>query len=233
MPTLPDFRLLWLAYPRGTSTDVKARIGGNVDKDWITNTCAIRTSHAFNYAGAKIPTGAGMSTVSGGDGLRYAFRVAELNRYLTKKYGAATRIVAREAGSISAADFADIQGIICFEVDSWSDATGHFDVWNGERCAGHDYFTLAHRVSVWEAKTTSKPFFLSKNVGPGQPNLKKDVKVVQKLLNLHCADAGHEDGDFGPKTEYAVRRFEQWYDLPVDGLIEPTGPTFALLTNPR
>lgn len=230
---LPDFRTLWLGYPRGSSTEVKAKIGGQVNYDWITNTCTIRTSHAFNYSGAKIPKGhPGLGTTAGADGLRYAYRVAEFRRWLEASYGPPTHRVQRKAGSIQASDFAGRQGLICFEVEAWSDATGHFDMWNGTRAVAGAYFEQAHEVALWEAKTTSEPFAIQAAVGKGLANRKADVKVVQTLLNLACADAGLIDGDCGPKTLYAIQRFQQWYDLPVDQIVQPDGVTFRKLIEP-
>lgn len=230
---LPDFRTLWLGYPRGSSTEVKAKIGGRVNYDWITNTCTIRTSHAFNYAGAKIPQGHdGLGTTDGADGLRYAYRVAEFRRYLEGRYGPPSHVVKGAAGTISAAQFADRQGLICFEVEAWSDATGHLDMWNGTRAISGAYFDKAHEVAIWEAATTSEPFTIGKAVGQALPNRKADVKVVQTLLNLACADAGYVDGDCGPKTLYAIQKFQQWYDLPVDKTVNPDGVTFRKLIEP-
>ena len=230
---LPDFRTLWLGYPRGSSTEVKAKIGGRVNYDWITNTCTIRTSHAFNYSGAKIPQGyEGLGTTNGADDLRYAYRVAEFRRYLLAEYGPPTHVVRGEAGTITAEQFADHQGLICFEVEAWSDATGHLDMWNGQRAVAGAYFDKAHEVAIWAAQTTSKPFRIGKAVGQALPNRKSDVKVVQRLLNLACADAGYIDGDCGPKTLYAIQKFQQWYDLPVDKAVNPDGVTFRKLIEP-
>ncbi len=36
------------------------------------------------------------------------------------------------------------RGIIMFDVRVWSDATGHFDLWNGESCAHDCYFNKAY-----------------------------------------------------------------------------------------
>lgn len=40
------------------------------------------------------------------------------------------------------------KGIIVFDV-SFSDATGHADLWNGEKCAYNDYFDRASKVYLW------------------------------------------------------------------------------------
>ncbi len=74
-----DFDSMWNEYPLGEAAAVKKRIGGNVDADWIANTCVVRVSRAFNYSGNRIPNGrASLVTVKGGDQLRYAFRLRNL-----------------------------------------------------------------------------------------------------------------------------------------------------------
>ena len=87
---MPSFQKMWDNYPdERDSTKVKKLIGGRVDASWITNTCTIRLSRAFNYAGDPIEKGlAGLNAVSGADGKWYAFRVREMEKYLRAKYGA-------------------------------------------------------------------------------------------------------------------------------------------------
>ncbi len=93
---------MWNAYPSGSASKVKAAIGGNVDAAWIANTCTIRISKCFNAAGVPIPRNHdGLTTVRGGDNLRYAFRVREFRAFLEETYGAATRTISREAGGMA------------------------------------------------------------------------------------------------------------------------------------
>lgn len=142
---MPSFSTMWTHYPRGSSAEVKAKIGGNVNLGWVTNTCVIRLSYCFNKAQHAIPNGyAGLSTARGGDGLRYAYRVREFNTYLGTRYKAP-----EISGPSNAAAVAGKKGIIMFDVDGWSDATGHFDLWDGNSCAGSDYFDKAQSVSLW------------------------------------------------------------------------------------
>ena len=47
-----------------------------------------------------------------------------------------------------------------------------------------------------------------------------DVFLLQTLLNQHGADL-KVDGDFGPKTEKAVKAFQKKATLPVDGVVGP------------
>lgn len=136
---------MWAVYPKGTSSDVKRLIGGNVNLGWVTNTCVIRISYCFNKCGSPIPNGhPGLTTAKGGNGKRYAFRVSEFKPYLERSYKYP------EVTGKDRAAFAGKRGVIMFDVDGWSDATGHFDLWNGSSCAGSDYFGKAHKVFLWE-----------------------------------------------------------------------------------
>ena len=64
---------------------VKKSIGGAVDADWVTNTCAVRMSRGLNYSKLPVPAAfSGMHTVKGADGKHYAFRVRELRLWLPK-----------------------------------------------------------------------------------------------------------------------------------------------------
>ena len=118
---------------------VKTQIGGAVNASWITNTCVIRVCRAFNYAGAPIPNVPGLSTVRGGDAKRYAYRVKEFHRFLVNHV---------RAPNVEG-DVAGKQGVIEFVVKGWSDATGHFDLWDGSQCLKQAYFEQASAVYLW------------------------------------------------------------------------------------
>lgn len=152
--TLPSFKKVWKSYPRGsrgdalTADEVKDKIGGNVDADWITNTCVVRVSYALNYAGFAIPEGkAGLATVSGEDGKRYAFRLREMEKYLRRAVGA-PKIVSTNRAEFKS-KLKGKKGIIMFQVDSWDDATGHLDLWDGSKVAHAEYFAEASKVMLW------------------------------------------------------------------------------------
>ncbi|MDB5047240.1 MAG: hypothetical protein JWO30_311 [Fibrobacteres bacterium] len=42
------------------------------------------------------------------------------------------------------------KGILFFKVNIWSDAQGHFTLWNGEKCSDNAYFREAVKVSLWK-----------------------------------------------------------------------------------
>jgi murein DD-endopeptidase MepM/ murein hydrolase activator NlpD len=57
-----------------------------------------------------------------------------------------------------------------------------------------------------------------------------DVSVTQFLLAWHGFPSGPMDGAFGPRTEAAVRRFQEWAGLAADGAPGPA--TYAALRRP-
>jgi hypothetical protein len=147
MSKLPPFATLVPNYPVDHDADkVKSGIGGAVDADWITNTCVVRVSKAFNYAGKtyEIPRkSSGLLTVKGGDQKNYAIRVQEFIKFLHRKYGAPN--VTRSGGKISVDPFRGHTGIIAWHVRGWNDATGHFTLWDGAKGlyeGDHHYFQL-------------------------------------------------------------------------------------------
>ena len=237
---LKNFELMWNAYPnpRGGSSAAKKTIGGNVDADWITNTCVIRMSRCFNYANHRIPRRRqGLTTVSGADGLRYAFRVSEFRRYLTEVYG--TPSLSHhypEPGGPVPEPFFGHQGVICFVVTGWSDATGHFDLWRNDDCIHTPYFHKASEVHLWEvssavslARTTAPAQSISASVGEGGENREEDVKTVQTLLAENGVDPGVIDGDCGPKTIKAIRAFQARFLTEPDGRVDLDGRTWREL----
>jgi hypothetical protein len=131
MATLPDFDTLRGNYPDGDPNKVKSSIGGKVNADWITNTCAIRLSRALNYSGVHIPTHyEGLSVLSGADGMFYAFRMRELKKWLGATFGEPNIVKMQPSGGhITRQSFAGMHGV-AFDID-FDDASGHLDLWDG------------------------------------------------------------------------------------------------------
>jgi hypothetical protein len=146
MAVFPKFKTLCDNYPMGSAIEVKHLIGGRVDADWVANTCAIRLSRAFNYAGAPIPYS--KETISGSDGRWYIFRVRVMDTYLRATYDDPDLTVKKQGAPITAAQFLHKTGIIHFDVQ-FSDATGHFTLWDGSACSHGDYFDKARSVDLW------------------------------------------------------------------------------------
>ena len=153
---LPRFDDLFENYAgdEESSNDFRKRIGGQADNPQLTNTCTLRMSEAFNGAGQPIPHAhAGLITVKGADKRFYAIRVAEFKRYMLDHYGPPDIVRTPPAGAkegVSRDAFAHLMGVICFEVH-FSDATGHFTLWDGTDAVHGDYFDRAFRVSLWMA----------------------------------------------------------------------------------
>ena len=160
MATLASWSMMWPEYPDyiyyPSSAQVKKDIGGAVDAAWITNTCAVRLSRGLNYSGAKVPSGfAGMSTVKGGDGLRYAFRVREMRKWLEFAFGKPVIDIRKKRGDpFDKTTWSSVRGIIGFDI-AFADATGHLDMWDGkvfsnESHTSGDYWVNATRISLWK-----------------------------------------------------------------------------------
>lgn len=165
---VPDFVKLNQFYPTGEAEDVKARLGGAINAAWITNTCTIRLSRALNYSGVTVPWNfpvlasngkqAAAVTVLGADKKRHMIRVREMWQWVKKIFGKS--VSARyETGELPGPPAAIMgkQGILYVKVDVWSDATGHFGVWNGSNwlsTGSHDqmgYFKLSSGYEFWES----------------------------------------------------------------------------------
>ncbi|WP_226702028.1 T6SS effector amidase Tae4 family protein [Microbulbifer elongatus] len=54
--------------------------------------------------------------------------------------------------------FTDKKGILVFEVDQWSDASGHATVWNGNACSDKCYFPISKKAYLWELKSKHSSF---------------------------------------------------------------------------
>jgi len=76
---------------------------------------------------------------------------------------------------------------------------------------------------------------LAGSAGSGKTNHKKDVKIVQALLNVHsrqeCRLELKVDGDCGDNTNTMIYEFQQYYlKMPKpDGWVGPNGGTFREL----
>lgn len=238
---LTGFERMWDAYPAPGRDPAAAKvvIGGAVDGDWLTNTCVVRVCRSMNYAGHPIPQGfPGLSTVPGADGMRYAYRLEEFRKYLIAEYGPPTFSEDRDPPRAEVpASFQGQRGIIAFRVRQWFDATGHIDLWDGERCAHAQYFANAYSVLLWtvagdgEVNIASEtlPSPLSGSVGQGGVNDPADVARVQALLAARGFDPGSPDGVIGPRTLAAISSFQKRFSGSADGRVDPDGRTWREL----
>lgn len=165
-PLWSDFYREYPDYENYDSATVKKSIGGAVDADWVTNTCAVRMSRGLNYSKLPVPAAfSGMHTVKGADGKHYAFRVRELRLWLPKAtaLGAPDFEITKKQGvDFDKTTLKDMKGIIAFDIH-FSDATGHFDQWDGMQFSHESgkstdfgdagrYWALATRITLWALK---------------------------------------------------------------------------------
>jgi hypothetical protein len=143
---LPAYALLAANYPTDSDSDkVRQQLGGELTQSWVgPNTCVMRMSRAFNYAGSahEIPRSpAGLLTLKGADQKNYAIRVIEFINYLHTQYRQPDLV---KTGTAMKAESFTSKGIIAWLIDGWSDARGHFTLWDGTQGlfeGGHHYFT--------------------------------------------------------------------------------------------
>jgi len=156
------FEKLVKSYPQGETPNVKKWLGGSIDGDWISNTCAIRMSHTIQGAGLLIPKQGDNQSIRSkrNPTFSYIFRVAKLRPWLISNLRKPDLVVLAPGGpknpGVPIAPFAGKRGIITFEI-SWSDASGHFDLWDGSCMVEYHhitetdrYFGLAVSVALWE-----------------------------------------------------------------------------------
>lgn len=142
----PMFINMLSAYPKGNAEDVFDLIGGKVKASNFTNSCAIRLSRSLNYSGHSVDYIPPNLTVSGEDSKWYIYRVTEMVKYLTKKFGPPDIIVKSKPYQ---PELKGKKGIIAFEVDGWDDASGHATLWDGNFCSDKCYFPLSKKVMLW------------------------------------------------------------------------------------
>jgi|WetSurMetagenome_2_1015567.scaffolds.fasta_scaffold599963_2 hypothetical protein len=151
----PSFQLLWLLFKKvdgdGSLEFVAKMIGGKVQQNLSSgafpNACPIRMSYVLNHAGIDVGQARGR-LVSGADGSRYLFRVADMQAFLSERFGAPDIVAAPPTPS----RFSGSKGILVFEVHGWSNATGHVTLWDGVSlmdCSDHCYFQRASTAHLW------------------------------------------------------------------------------------
>lgn len=83
-----------------------------------------------------------------------------------------------------------------------------------------EYFGVAYKNGT--GTTTTVPSIQNTSTVPSRSYLMKgdkgaDVKALQENLNYLGYNCGNADGDFGAKTDNALRKFQKAYKLTVDG----------------
>ena len=101
-------------------------------------------SYSLNHSGVPVTRGP-WKTSSGAKGEWYIYRVADLFVFLRQKFGPPDRTITQPTEQ----KFRGVKGLIVFEVESWSDASGHATFWNGVSCSDQCYFPQASKASIW------------------------------------------------------------------------------------
>ncbi len=155
----PRFKTMWQHFST-VKVDVKAVgkiIGGVVERNieigikdpfhGFTNACAIRMSYCLLHSGIVIPQGK-WSSVSGRDKKQYIYRVNDMTKLLEALFGKPDKTVT----NASEKDFIGMKGILVFNTQGWSNATGHTTLWDGRTCSDSCYFPKSYKVSIWSLK---------------------------------------------------------------------------------
>ncbi len=157
----PAFVKAASCYPQGTGPEVKLRLGGGVNADYITNTCAVRLSHMLNCLGFNLGTSPNYVTVRDKNRRNILLRVRELYPLVNQLLGKPDVVVTLPRGKrgVDVSAFRGKKGIIRFDTTgAWNDASGHFDLWDGNRMveASHAddatterYFGLSVAIQLW------------------------------------------------------------------------------------
>ncbi len=168
---LPSFDDFLLAYPShydeeySTSLKMYIAVGGNVLSKYnqgARNTCALRVSRAFNYAGISIPEINGV-TIKGADNKNYFLVAKNLLSWMKSTFGTPTgdNLLNGAQGGVNGVNFPNLlngkQGIyIMIPTDSSSngfDASGHADIYFDNECDGECYFSATggvNKIYFWE-----------------------------------------------------------------------------------
>jgi hypothetical protein len=143
--------------------DVYTLIGGKValnyhidpDTGEESNSCTLRLCRGLNYGGAAIKViDKTILYGTGGDGLKYIYRVTDMIKQLTKMFGEPD-IIRSPADADYRSAFEGNKGIIAFQVTGWGDATGHVTTWDGNECGYHCYFDDADYINAGSGVATT------------------------------------------------------------------------------
>ena len=134
------------------------RVRNNLSIQGFGNTCALRISHTLNENGHYLPSKPYQAS-SSSKKRWYIYRVMDLDKFLTNNYEEADVIVNKTSSKpISDLNFLGKKGIIIFDTrGTWTDATGHATLWNGQKRLGGNYesdfyFEKSKTVKLWIAK---------------------------------------------------------------------------------
>jgi len=152
----PTFQALWNKHPGHISVlEAYKKVGREDAVAWgAANACTVRMCIAFHEAGFTIqPPKRWLRIFGTGAYARVPIiiRVTEFDTAMRQTYGAPTLSYHGNDGHLARAMVAKKKGVIEFVVSGFSNASGHFDLWNGSACKSEDYFQPSGPSAVLEA----------------------------------------------------------------------------------
>jgi len=121
-----------------STKDLYNTIGGGLPENFQNdpnnweNSCAIRMSRCLNYSGIRLPKSPSSGgNIIGKDKFNYWIRVKDLKTYLVNLLQGKFTLITEPGGINTVNKFKNKKGIIVFDVTGWSNASGHFTLWDG------------------------------------------------------------------------------------------------------
>jgi len=156
----PNMHVMWENYLPWPPDVVFNHIGGKVavngnlpeDQGRWTNACTVRLSHMMNMADYKLSHD-GNKTVTGRNGNKHYYRVADVEKRLAKEFGPPD--VAVLDGTGSAYDLPNEPGIVLMDFPN-SSFTGHVTIWNGTETVDKSEIG-GYRVVFWKLPCFAPP----------------------------------------------------------------------------
>jgi hypothetical protein len=139
----PKYSDFFKQYPYSESDDAVYRlVGGNLESSYLefknrpnnpyANTCSLRISRALNYNGLIVAKSGKYYTEKGEDNRNYIVRLKDINIFLRGLFGTPD-ITRKGTDRDKIQAFKGQQGIITFEINGWTDASGHATMWDGNQ----------------------------------------------------------------------------------------------------
>lgn len=140
---MPLFDDLKTHYPTQSKDQLFDDLGGQwpslKNNPNYRNTCAIRLSVAFYKSGISVPSKFQEAISGAGDSI--IVKVRTMKEFIEAKYGGPFWGMSKSPGTqIDPSVLPARKGIIVYHA-LWSDATGHFDLWDGSNFVGAGTFT--------------------------------------------------------------------------------------------
>ncbi|MEZ9082610.1 T6SS effector amidase Tae4 family protein [Vibrio harveyi] len=142
-------------YPTQSKEQLFSELKGEwpslINEDNYNNTCAIRLSIALLKSGIKIP--AQYREAISGENDNLIIKVKTMSDFLTDTLGAPFWGMSKQPGqTLDLATTVPGPGILAYHV-KWKNATGHFDLWDGQRFIGtgnSEHVKEGYELTLWQ-----------------------------------------------------------------------------------